>query len=309
MDDPVFTKGPDPSQFASGAIRRIVSANEVELDLENDQLLHDDQFRNGRITLMDLSDNQLKVATIVDQTSHVIEIDDTVPAASRRFADLMDDDVANNSANKITRSLDMQIDTRLWEQKMRPALVLPIAFHSQVTRHNNIVPFTSHLAGISFDTNADGAVVEALTTLIGQHKATRSEPGFWVVYQLGAFQSHVEQARDPDDDSGAAGGVTIAVDSANAGNAGSAVFAETLRDLSEGAARPAFVLWRQLTSIHEAGHQFGLEDQDSHGTLMGATLGGDSHILNAETQADADALAFSGAALRRIMTTTQPGHR
>lgn len=312
MGDPILNSGLGQSKFDGGKAQKFAglggeTGKVVQLELPAGQtILQDDQFLPGRITLLDKDGNQLlRTAVVGSRTGNkpLIETFDAVPDATAMFADLMDDDILNGSSFRITRSDHMEIDFSLWESRLRPALVVPVFDQPGAATHNSIVPFALH---IGTDPLADPDVSQAneLQDTIRTNKGSRSEPGFWVAYQLGAFQGHLSTSADPRIGE-AIYGVTNTIAATSDSEAGSAVFAETIRDQAENdnATTVRVSDLRRLTSIHELGHQFGMDDTGLHGPLMVV-----DRISTANSSAEVDRLAFNGRGLRKIMTTKQPGH-
>ncbi|MBI2565857.1 MAG: hypothetical protein HYV63_02325 [Candidatus Schekmanbacteria bacterium] len=125
------------------------------------------------------------------------------------------------------------------------------------------------------------------------NKQAPSSSDFWVAYILGAYQGRVDLDNDPyaEEHDGGIGG---------RGDAGpyALVYRETVRDVIRdpwaGVTTSETDAWA-LTAVHEIAHQFRLQDNLSDGPLMSYVAMG-----TADTQAELDALQFSGTGLRKI---------
>lgn len=306
MDRPIFNAGAGRSRFDGGGAAPAGGAD-VTLVLGGDAIVpsQTDQFENGRIELLDGANNSLGVFGVTANTTGggpTVTIAGAVPGATANFRGLEDDDVTNASANKVDDSADMQSDTSRWVAQFEPGLVMPVFDQTEVAANNSsTVAFDVHVG----DDNTDAVERASIRATVLANKGSRSEPLFWVIYQLGGFQGRTDEEVDPSADPGTAGVSSFFSQAPADTRAGTIVYAESSRDVPEtsGAGFIGVANLRAVTSVHEAAHEFGLADGSIHGSLMDAP-----QIGAADTQPELDALQINGPGFRLFMLTEQPGH-
>ena len=308
MDDPVFDAGPGRSKFASGAAARTAEKT-VQLTLGGANTIiacQTDQFENGKVELLKADNTSLGVLDVIGSTTGgtpTLTTVQNVSADTAKFKDLEDDDITNSSAHKVDGSGDMALSTTLWQAKLAPALVLPDFDQAEVSVENsNGVAFDVHV-GDDDTTPIERADIRAA---VSANKGSTSEAGFWVVYQLGGFQGRMNEEGDPDAGGTECAGVSSVFSAPlNDGEAGTLVYAETIRDICEHDATITISIpdLKAVVSVHEVAHEFGLGDGAAYGSLMDGSV-----LFVANTPAKVNALNLSAEGLRAIMLTEQPGH-
>jgi len=308
MADPVLNTGPGQSKFDGGVAAK-TGANTVQLTLGGANTIvvsQSDQFQGGKIELLKADTTSLGIFDVAANTTGgtpTITIAQPVPADPAKFKDLIDDDINNISSHKVTVSADMVVDTSLWASRLEPALVVPVFDQPEVSAKNsNSVTFDIHIG----DDNTDATERTDIKVTVKANKGSKSESGFWVVYQLDAFQGRMDEDKDPNPSTGTSGVSSVFSQPADDSEAGTILYAEGIREISENSG-PSIKIsvpnHKKAASIHEIGHEFGMTDGPTHGPLMNG-----ADIFVADTQAKVDALIFNGKGLRKIMLTKQPGH-
>ena len=161
-----------------------------------------------------------------------------------------------------------------------------------------MIPFQVHLGTIDIPSEA-----QPVRNVILGGKQSRSEPDFWVVYQVGAFQPGFFDDLDPNGGLMTAGMSSQASAASNDTEAGTIVFAEVMRELVETTSGTTISLQdlKKAISVHEIGHEFGIEEGILYGLLM------DVQSVRGVQPSNLNSLEWSGLGLRRIMLTRQPG--
>ncbi|MBI2571631.1 MAG: hypothetical protein HYV63_31865, partial [Candidatus Schekmanbacteria bacterium] len=291
MADPDLTQEPGPSRIAAGAITA-----KADLTMTTDLEIHPpggtDQFSGGAITLYE-GETPLKTDTVAMNTTGPgsrIVVHYPVPATADAFRDLVDDDVAH-----AVTAAEMVPVLTLMPSRFLPACVrvdtakTDLASDSTASVDDAAVPFKLNVGTLATDANE----IEEKDDLVRANKQATSSSDFWVAYVLGAFQGRVDHDNDPyaEAHDGGIGG---------RGESGpfALVYRETVRDLIgdpwAGATTSEADLWA-LTAVHEIAHQFRLQDKQADGPLMNYDA-----VTTADTQAELDALQFSGTGLRKI---------
>jgi hypothetical protein len=308
MAAPIYTQGPAPSRIESGNITGLASMFTIITDvtiLAKPGVAN--QFKGGRIELLTADDMSLGIFNVDGNTTGSnsrVTLTVAVPQSAAKFKNLEDDDIAHG-----VTAAEMQINndtTSLWASRYEPACVKVDLTKTDLSPLNTDNVNSNN---VTFETNigTEGTLEDAMAKVkakVRANKQSMSSSDFWVIYQLGAFQQSVYRDTDPNDEYGQGGVSSIYSDARDDAEAGTMLFRETQRDAKlAGLLVSETNLWR-LASVHESGHEFGLFDGDVDGPLMN-----DSNIRAAVTQAQVDALVFSGEGLKKITRKSFPGSR
>jgi hypothetical protein len=307
MAAPDFTKGPAPSRIESGnitAIDGMTMTTNVAIHAPGGR----NQFQGGHVIQLLREDDTViaggpfAVRANTTGPNSTVTLANPVPAGAAKFKSLQDDDPLGGVLAE-----DMVVDTRLWASRYEPAMV-----RVDLTK-NDLSPADGedvNQATVTFVPNVGTAGTEAdfktkINEIVKANKQGASTAGFWVIYQLGAYQGPVDKDSDPNGEEALLGISSIFSLPGDDPQAGTIVFRETVRDVR--VAQPAVVkiseanLWA-ATSVHESGHQFGLVDGLIDGKLMDSPT-----MAAADSDVKVAALIFNGSGLRKIIIKGFPG--
>jgi len=262
-----------------------------------------DQFQGGLVEFLDSTGMSLgtfavvhnAVGTVVDVT-----VSSSVPASTASFRGLVDDDINNTSPFRVASAGDMAADTSWWQDRFEKACVLPVFNQPEVSGNNDQhASFDVHIGQVGVPSEQS-----ATRALVAANKQSHGEPGFWVVYQLGAFQPAYDSEFDPSTGDIGPGASSLFSGATNDSEAGTVIYAETLRENAENVpgAVIGVALLRAAVSVHEIGHEFGMGDMPQFGNLMVAPA-----VVQTQPTSAND-LQWSGLSLLYIIVTSQPGH-
>lgn len=221
-----------------------------------------------------------------------------MPTGTTKFRNLIDDDVKDNGIQSKIMGDDMEIDTTLWESRLKPAFIRidyreSIAYppdDAYISTVNNVneddLEFKFHLAG--FDDlvgHSDQNMIDGLGEIHCRHRQSRDTQEFWAVYMIGVHQISVKGDGDhiiATPGANSAGSVSYHLGKTVAyglGDKMALVAAETVRDFYQLAATPGGVSeqnFRALVSLHELGHIAGLK----HEAWVHPLIDGDGRIMD-----------------------------
>lgn len=301
MAAPVYTQGPAPSRIATGNITAINGAI-ITTDVD----IHDpgcnNQFENGKIELQKADNTSLGIMDVIaNDTAPQSKVYLTAPAPADavKFRNLDDDDVAH-----AVSAADMANAASMWASRYSPVCVLVNLTKTDLSSLNadsvnsNSVTYETNI-GID-GTDADDRSKQRAK--VKDNKQSTSSADFWVIYQLSAFQGRVDEDCDTSFEGVILGVSSVWSHPTDDTEAGTIIYRESTRDavLSRIATSEAD-LW-SLTSVHESGHEFGLDDGTTDGPMMDG-----SYISRTINQTEVDAAIFNGSGHRKIMIRSFPG--
>lgn len=316
MGQPIWTQGPAPSRIAAGRVfyePNTLSSTYIGIDVPPHITPGYYQFQGGTIVLLRANGTEIGTFHIGGNYSFApgarvwtLDLRDGIPVGESptAYRNLDDDDVAHN-----VTAAEMRPDTRMWETRYDPACV-----RVNLTKKDLSPDGSDNVeqTDVEFETNIgtegtppgfqddDGYL--RLKQKIRANKQSRSSRDFWVVYQLGAFQPHVGEDGDPMFGPNSYGS-TIGLVVEDEREAGSILYRETVRDhaLDFSDKIAEIGLW-PVTSVRQSGRMFDMIDSGGDGSLM--TF---ADVFSATSAEKVEALVFSGAGLRKIITKSYPG--